>query len=90
MRFNRPADPKGKCTREWHGLTFRFNNGWLMEVINPKGKRAPVWVGQTAYPGFTVYLEKAPFTRLGYGYRRAERLAVRLALLGHKRVFVRG
>ena len=62
----------------------------LKGVINPTGKRVPVYIAQTSYPGFTVKLDKPPYTVLGYGYRKAEKLAIRLALKGHKRVAIRG
>lgn len=90
VKLDKAPAKRGKSTQVWKGLRLTFSNGWLMEVSNPSGGKAAVWVGQTAYPGFSVYLEKAPYTIIGYGYRHAEKLAIRLALRGHRKVFVKG
>lgn len=70
-------------------LVLDFHNGMLMGVENPTGKLGAVAIVQTAYPGFTVRSDKSPYSILGYGYRKAEKLAVRLAMRGHKRVAIR-
>jgi len=70
------------------GLALKYRNNWLMEVLNSKGRLPPVWIVQTGRPGFTVTTLKPPYKELGYGYRNAESLAVRLALKGHRRVVI--
>ena len=85
-----PPAKRGTSVRHHGGLKLIFNRGRLHRVENPKGKLPPVYICQTAYPGFTVRLDQKPFTMLGYGYRKAENLAVRLALRGHKKVNIRG
>ncbi len=71
------------------GLRLRFRNGILWMVGNPRGKRVAVAVVETGLPGFTVRVDKPPFTILGSGFRKAEKLAVRLALRGHRSVTIR-
>ena len=92
VKLDRPPAQTGKSSRRALGgkLGLRFDNGWLTGVTNPRGTKAPVYIAQTSHPGFTVRYDRAPFTLLGYGYRNAEKLAVRLALRGHKRVAIRG
>ncbi len=71
------------------GLRLRFRNGTLRLVVNPKGSRGSVAVVKTSLPGFTVIEEIPPFRTLGSGFRKADQLAVRLALRGHRSVTIR-
>lgn len=69
-------------------LTYRRAGGrnWLDTVVNPKGKLQPLVICQTEKPGFTVRQAKTPFNILSYGHRNAEKLAIKLAKKGHKKV----
>lgn len=71
------------------GLTVTFRNGSLWMVRNRRGKRSAVAIVETGLPGFTVRVDKFPFRIMGSGFRKAEQLAVRLALRGHNRVTIR-
>ncbi len=71
------------------GLTLHYENRRLVEVWNLKGKKPAVWIVDTSHPGFTVRLYNKPFTVLGWGYRNAERLAIRLAMMGYRKVINR-
>ncbi len=90
VRLDRPPAKKGSSTRRADSIILEFFNGYLRTASNPKGHLAPVYIAQTGYTGFTVRLDRSPYSVLGYGYRKAEKLAFRLALRGHKRVAIRG
>lgn len=88
IRLDKAPVKKGRCTRKTsNGLTVLFENRYPIQVTNPKGKRASVMIVETMYPGFTVRLYNKPYTVLGYGYRNAEKLAIRLAMRGHRNVY---
>lgn len=81
---------KGTAVRTVGSLSLTFMNGYLIGVVNSKGRLPAVGIVETAHPGYTVRLDNAPYTMLGYGYRKASKLAIRLGLRGHKRVVVYG
>ena len=87
--IGKPPAKKGPSVRKGAGLEFHFHNDYLMKVVNPKGKLPVVLVGQSGRPGWTVSLYDKPYTQLGYGYRKADKLAVKLALRGHKTVHLK-
>jgi hypothetical protein len=70
------------------GLVLHYQNSYLDRVVNPKGTRAVVWIVQTGYPGYTVELYNKPYIKLGWGYKYPNKLAIRLALRGHKTVII--
>jgi len=86
--LKRPAK-RGFSKRKILGMNHVYHDGGLLSVSNPKGRLPAVAIVEGYRPGFTVRLDNAPYTVLGYGFRNAERLAVRLALRGHKRAIIR-
>jgi hypothetical protein len=59
---------------------------FLDSVSNPSGNLPPVVICQTEHPGFTVRQAKQPYKILSHGHHNAEKLAVRLAQRGRKKV----
>ncbi len=93
LELDKPPAKRGKSTRSVPalGLRVQFNGRFVSAVVNPKGKRPNVAIVQRgSLPGFTVQLDNPPFTVLGSGFRLARKLAIRLALRGHKLVTIRG
>ena len=86
LKLDKPAGKRGIVVRRIPalGLTITFRNGILWKVGNPRGKRGAVAIVETDLPGFTVIEDRAPFRTLAGGFRKAEKLAIRLALRGHR------
>lgn len=78
-----------KTTRTKGNLTAYYENGWLVKIINSKGRLAPVGISQTVRPGFTVSYDNPPYRQISWGHRNAEKLAVKLATKGHRIVTIR-
>lgn len=90
LLLDKKPSRKGKTSRYLLqlGLRLEYENGYLLEVRNLKGKLAKVAIVETGRPGFTVRYYNRPYTTIGWGYRKAEPLAIRLALRGHKSVVI--
>lgn len=90
MKAKGKVRKKGMDVRYFRGVRMLFEDGFLSAITNPKGKRPAVAVVESGLPGYTVKMDERPsYKVLGYGYRRLNALALRLALAGHKRVNIR-
>jgi hypothetical protein len=66
-------------------ILFLFENGYPIQARPATGRvKKALFITQTMYPGFTVSYYSKPYTVVGWGYKSAEKLMVRLALAGHK------